>query len=113
MAIIEYGKPIKIFYANLLTIGVALSVDAATGKLLVDGNLDCLSPVYRQEIVKRARHLIELLTPVPPADLDPYFGRLIKLDELKWVLTLAEALGAKVDALPVNGGWLLTMAKEK
>lgn len=110
MAKIEFGKPIKVFYANLLAIGVEVNLDEATGRLIVDGNLDCLSPIYREEIVKRAKHLQALLRAAPPTELAPYFGRLLHLAELYSALYLAETLGAMVDALPVNGGWLLTMA---
>lgn len=105
----DYGKPIKIFYANLLHCGVELS--AEDGRLYVDGNTEALSPVYRDEIVKRKAHLIEMLTPAPPSELEPYFGRLLKLNELTQALGVAEQMQARVDATPANGGWLLTMPK--
>lgn len=106
MVELDYGKPIRVFYANLLHIGLDLRV--ANGKLLVDGNLEICSPVLQQEIVKRSKHLIELLTPAPVEELAPYFGRLLILDELKTALRLGEKINAKVDATPANGGWLLT-----
>ena len=56
---IDYGKPIRIFYENLLQHGVVLSVE--DGRLKVRGNTVNLSPAYREEIVKRSRLLIELL----------------------------------------------------
>jgi hypothetical protein len=57
---IDYGKPIRTFHANLLRHGIKLSVEA--GRLKVGGKLDNLSPAYREQIVKRAPFLIELLT---------------------------------------------------
>jgi hypothetical protein len=109
MARTDYGKPIRVFYANLLHMGLTLHV--ANSKLVVDGNVDILSPVLKEEIIKRKRFLIDLLTPEPVEELSPYFGRLLRLDELKEALRLAEPLPAKVDATPVNGGWLLTTGK--
>jgi len=104
----DYGKPIRIFYANLLSAGLVCRVAKENGKLVVEGNTDVLSPVYEQEIVKRAKHLVALLTPPPPVELEPYFGRLLKLDELKAALGMAEHVSTVVDATPCNGGWLLT-----
>jgi hypothetical protein len=113
MANIDYGLPIRVFYANLLRSGLELRVDSATGKLLVDGNIDILSPVYKEEIIKRKQFLVELLTPEPVEELAPYFGRLLRLDELKQALATAEQVKANVDATPVNGGWLLSPAKSR
>jgi hypothetical protein len=109
MGQIDYGLPIRVFYANLLKSGLELRV--ANSKLVVDGNVDILSPVLKEEIVKRSKHLIELLTPLPTEELAPYFGRLLYLDELKQALRAAEQIRAKVDATPVNGGWLLSTGK--
>jgi hypothetical protein len=109
MVELDYGLPIRVFYANLLKAGLELRVD--NSKLVVDGNVDILSPVLKEEIVKRSKHLIELLTPAPTGELAPYFGRLLYLDELKQALTTAEQLKVIVDATPCNGGWLLSTAK--
>ena len=106
---LDYGKPVKVFYANLLVLGIKLRVDS--GKLFVEGNVDVLSPVYRGEIIKRKQHLVELLTPEPAPALTPYFGRLLRLDEVKQALGIAEQMQTRIDALPVNGGWLLSTAK--
>lgn len=107
---IDFNKPIRIFYANLLHIGVNLYVN--DGKLRVSGNLDSLSPVYREEIVKRKDQLIELLSTRPPEALAAYFDRLIPLPELREALWIAEQNSIKVKALPVNGGWLLEMEQK-
>ncbi len=56
---IDYGKPIRTFYNNLLHHGIVLSVE--DGLLKVSGNTANLSPSYREEIVKRAGLLIERL----------------------------------------------------
>jgi hypothetical protein len=104
-----YGLPIKYFYANLLKAGLALRVDK--GKLIVEGDIDIVSPVLKEEIVKRKQFLVDMLTPVPVEELVPYFGRLLRLDELKQALTTAEQLKVTIDATPVNGGWLVTTGK--
>jgi hypothetical protein len=109
MVELDYGKPIRVFYSNLLSMGLDLHVDH--GRLTVDGNVDILSPVLKEEIIKRKQFLIDLLTPAPVAELAPYFGRLLRLDELKEALRLAETIQAKVDATPCNGGWLLVTSK--
>ena len=109
MANLNYGKPVRIFYANLLHSGLVLRVDS--GKLIVDGNVDILSPVLKDEIIKRKQFLIDLLTPAPVEDLIQFFGRLLRLDELRQALRVAEQVKTKVDATPVNGGWLLTTGK--
>jgi hypothetical protein len=46
------------------------------------------------------------------AALDPYFGQLLKLDELKRALGVAEEVQTIVDATSVYGGWLLTTVKK-
>ncbi len=56
---IDYGKPIRTFYTNLLHHGITLSVE--DGLLKVRGDTANLSPAYREEIVKRVKLLIELL----------------------------------------------------
>ena len=108
---IDINKPIRIFYANLLRSGITLSV--ANGQLRVGGNLEILSPVYREEILKRADHLIELLSPEVPAELQPYFYRLLKVDELKEAVGIAEQMGISLRQTPVNMGWLIEMQNYK
>jgi hypothetical protein len=63
---IDYGKPIRIFHQNLLRHGVELSVE--DGRLRARGNVENVSPAYRDEIVKRAALLIELLDDSPPTN---------------------------------------------
>ncbi len=63
---IDYGKPIRTFHKNLLRHGVELSVE--DGQLKVSGNLENVSPAYRNEIVKRAALLIELLDDSSPTN---------------------------------------------
>lgn len=111
MNIDKYGLPIKIFYSNLLAMGIRLKVK--DGQLRVGGRRDLVTPVLRAEIEKRAGLLVETFTPEPSADMERYFWRLLKLDELKDALRMAEMLSEHVDALPVNGGWLLTTGKVK
>lgn len=102
---LEVGKPIKVFLGNLLYAGIKLAV--VDGKLRVGGNTKILSPVYREEIMKRKEHLIELLTPQPPPSLRPYCYRLIRLPHLKEALNIAAQERVEVWHMPVNGGWLL------
>lgn len=106
MSLARYNMPIKIFYSNLLKMGIKLKVQ--DGQLRAGGNRDLLTPVMRDEITKRAEHLIDMLTPPPSPEMERYFGRLLLLDELKEALNTAQLLNEKVESTPVNGGWLLT-----
>lgn len=99
------GLPIKIFLANLLFAGVTLAV--VDGKLRVGGKTSILSPVYRDEIMKRKEHLIDLLSPVPPPSLRAYCYRLLKVRHLQEALNIAAQERIEVWHLPVNGGWLI------
>lgn len=110
MTIEKYNLPIKVFYGNLLRMGIRLKVK--DGQLRISGNRELVTPVLRVEIEKRAEHLVDLLSPQPPQEMASHFGRLLTLDELKTALTTAQFLQARVDACPVNGGWILTMQKE-
>jgi hypothetical protein len=101
----KYNKPIRIFYANLLRAGIKLRV--VDGKLRVGGNTEILSPVLQEEIVKRAGGLIELLAPEVPEALQPYFYRLIKVNEVKDAVGIAEQMGISLRQTPVNSGWLI------
>lgn len=102
---IEEGKPIRVFYANMLRIGLTFRV--RDGQLKVGGNTALLTPVIKEEIRKRAEHLIALLSPEVPEQLEPYFYRLLKLEELKEVIYVAEIMGVSLRTTPVNGGWLI------
>lgn len=104
---LELNKPIIILYANLLYHGVTLSV--RDGRLTVGGDTAKLSPAYRQEIVRRAEQLTELLSPEVPEPLAPYFGRLLRVSETVPVLGIAEQLDVDVRTTPVNGGWIMTI----
>ena len=108
---LDYNKPIRVFYANLLYAGVTCKVK--DGKLIVAGKTGQLSPAYREEIIKRKAQLMELLAVEPPEELEEYFGRLLKLTELKSALWTAERIKARVKATPCNGGWLLEMETQK
>lgn len=108
---IETGKPIRIFYANMLRIGVICKV--RNGQLKVGGNMAIMTPVLKEEIVKRAEHLIELLSPEPPPELEPYFYRLLKLDELREAIRTAEIMGISLRTTPVNGGWLVEIMNHR
>lgn len=102
---LDEGKPIRVFYANMLRIGLTLRV--RDGQLKVGGNTELLTPVIKDEIRKRAEHLIELLAPEVPEQLEGYFYRLLKLDELKDAIRIAEIMGISLRTTPVNGGWLI------
>lgn len=106
---IDLNNPIRIFYSNLLHIGIKLRVK--DGKLRISGKIDLLSPVYRDEIIKRSTHLIDLLDVVPPEELEPYYFRLLSVNELTDALRIAERMQIEVKSLPVNGGWLLEISK--
>ncbi len=56
---IDYAEPIRTFHKNLLRHGIQLSVE--NGRLQVSGNTVSLSPAYREEIIKRASLLVEIL----------------------------------------------------
>lgn len=109
MGIERYNLPIKIFYGNMLKIGVKFNV--VDGQLKVGGRMDIVTPVLEDEIIKRSSHLVEMLTPGPSPEMAGYFGRLLKLEELKVALNAAQQLQERVDAYPVNGGWILVTSK--
>lgn len=102
---LDTNKPIRIFYANLLRMDIHLR--AYNGKLKVTGRMDLCTPVLQEEIVKRSEQLIELLSPEVPEPLQPYFYRLIKVDEVKEAVGIAEQMGISLRQTPVNSGWLL------
>jgi len=107
----DHGFPIRAFYANCLRSGLTLRV--VDGKLKVGGNTEILSPVYREEIIKRAEQLIEMLSPEVPEPLQPYFYRLLKVDEVKEAVGIAEQMGISLRQTPVNMGWLLEIANHR
>lgn len=108
---IELGLPIRIFYANMLRIGLTLKV--VNGQLKVGGNMEIMSPVLQEEIVKRAEHLIDLLSPDVPEPLLPYFYKLLKIDELKEAIGIAEQMGISLRQTPANGGWLIEILNRR
>lgn len=108
---IDTNKPIRIFYANMLRIGLTFRV--RNGQLRVGGNKEIITPVLKDEIAKRAEHLIELLSPEVPEDLAPYFYRLIRVDELKEAIRIAEILGVSLRTTPCNGGWLIEIVNRR
>lgn len=111
MALARYNMPIKIFYGNMLKIGLKFRVK--DGQLKVGGNREVLTPVLQEEIAKRAEMLIDMLTPPPSPEMASHFGRLLNLKELKTALETAIMLNEKVDSFPVDGGWLLVTGKAK
>jgi len=108
---LDTNKPIRIFYANLLRSGIKLKVE--NGKLKVGGNMEIMTPVYQDEIIKRAEQLIELLSPEVPEPLLPYFYRLIKVDEVKEAVGIAEQMGISLRQTPVNSGWLVEILNRR
>lgn len=104
---VETGKPILIFYANLLRHGITMSV--VDGGLRVGGATGSLSPAYRDEISRRAEQLTALLSPPVPDELAPYFGRLMRVDETLPAMGIAERLDVDVRLTPCDGGWIMTM----
>lgn len=102
---LDTNKPIRIFYANLLRMGIYPR--AYNGKLKVTGRMDLCTPVLQEEIVKRSEQLIELLSPEVPELLQPYFYRLINVGEVKEAIGIAETMGVSLRQTPVNSGWLL------
>lgn len=103
------GAPIRVFYGNMLKIGVKIKV--VDGQLRVGGNMEIVSPAIEEEIVKRAEHLIDMLTPAPSEQMARHFGRLLTLEQLKVALNEAQQLQERVDSFPVNGGWILVTSK--
>lgn len=108
---IETGKPIRIFYANMLRIGVICKVH--NGQLKVKDTQNIMTPVLQEEIIKRADHLIELLSPEVPEELRQYFYKLLKVDELQEAIRTAEILGISLRTTPVNGGWLVEIMNHR
>lgn len=104
---VETGKPILIFYANLLRHGITMSV--VDGGLRVGGATGSLSPAYRDEISRRAEQLTALLSHPVPDELASYHGRLLNVSDTVPVLGTAEQIDADVRLTPVDGGWLMTM----
>ena len=107
----DYGLPVRIFYANLLRMGITLR--CVNGRLKVGGNMEIMTPVLKAEIVKRAEHLIDLLSPDIPEPLQPYFHRLILVDEVKEAVGIAEQMGISLRQIPVNGGWLVEIMNDR
>lgn len=105
----RYGFPVKIFYVNMLKIGITIS--AENGRLKVSGNREAITPVIKEEIIKRSEQLVDLLTPAPSPEMASCFGRLLTLDELTQALHTAELLRERVDSYPLDGGWLLVTSK--
>lgn len=104
----EYGKPIRVFYSNLLRHGVTVAV--VDGKLKVGGSgLKHVSPVYKEEIIRRAAHLVELLSPPVPDELMPYMNRPLSVREIEVATNIAEQIGAHIVPFPANGCWVLLM----
>jgi hypothetical protein len=101
----DVGKPIRIFYANMLKIGIIISLK--NGKLIVEDQQSVLTPVLQDEIVKRAQHLIDFLSPYTPEELKPYCYKLLTIAQLKEALTIANERSLGLKQTPVNGGWLL------
>lgn len=108
---LDANRPIRVFYANLLRMGIKLR--AVDGELKISGRKDLATPVVREEIIKRAEFLIELLSPEVPEALQPYFYRLIKVDEVKEAVGIAEQMGISLRQTPVNGGWLLEIMNHR
>lgn len=110
MTLERYNFPVKIFYSNLLKMGIRLRVK--DGSLRIGGNKELATPTLREEIEKRAEMLVDMLTPPPSPEMASHFERLLTLDELKQALNTAEFLREKVECWPMNGGWLLTTGKD-
>lgn len=111
MPTIDTNKPIRIFYANMLRIGLKFKV--RDGQLKVGGNMEIMTPVLQDEIIKRASHLIELLSPEVPEALRPYFYRLISVNEVKEAIAIAEPMGISLRQTPVNSGWLIEILNRR
>lgn len=107
---INFNAPIKIFYANLLFIGVKMRVK--DGQLRISGAIEKLSPVYQEEIVKRKSHLIEMLSQQPPDALRPYFFRLLSVNEVKEASVIANQMKIELTQMPVAGGWLVGLSHQ-
>lgn len=108
---LDEGKPIRIFYANMLRIGLKFKV--IDGQLKVKDTGNIMTPVLQDEIIKRAEQLIELLSPEVPEALQPYFYRLIKVNEVKEAVGIAEQMGISLRQTPVNSGWLVEILNRK
>lgn len=110
---VGYGMPIKIFLGNLYMHGFAVSVGDA-GELIVKPPAGyAMPPAFVAEISKRKALLLDVLLPMPPADLAPYFGRLINDDECDAAEAVAVQLGIALDVSPVNGRYLLAVKREE
>jgi hypothetical protein len=101
------GLPIIYFLSNLYRAGVTVTV--VNGQLRIGGAIKQLSPVYREEIRKRAEFIVDLLAAEVPDPLQPYMGRLIKLREAETAQEIANQMGVPIQLTPTNGGWLMTI----
>lgn len=108
---LDTNKPIRIFYANMLRIGIKMRV--VDGQLKVRDTTGIMTPVLQDEIIKRAEQLTDLLAPEVPEQLEKYFYRLINVDELKEAIYIAEVMGLSLRGTPVNGGWLIEIVTHR
>ena len=104
----EYGRPIRVFYGNLLRVGITLRVVDGVLRIGGQGRTN-LSPAYRKEITRRAFQLIEILEPPVPDELMPYFHRPLTVQEIEAATNIAKQIGAHIAPFPANGFWILLM----
>lgn len=104
----EFPARIRIFYANCLWAGVRLGVNG-DGYLVANGPA-AIVETLKPEIAKRRDLLLAMLTPAPPAELERFFGRLIRREEVEEAQQAANQLGARIHATPVDHGWILEMS---
>ena len=102
-----YNWPIAIFYANMLWHGIRAKV--VNGELRIGGDLSSVSPVYRDEIVRRSEQLIDLLGTPTPEELAPYIGKVIPLADAMEGIGIAKQMRVKLRQFPVQRGWILFM----
>ena len=103
---LDINRPIRVFLANLYRSNVTLR--AVDGVLRIGGpGRANLSPAYREEIVRRAPQLLELLAPPVPQPLQPYVARMLTVTEAEEAQRVATEIAAPITLTPANGGWLL------
>lgn len=111
---IQLGRPVKLFLGNLYRYGFTVTVTA--GRLHVAPPADnpaLLTEPVKAEIIKRRQLIIDLFTPAPPPELEPFFFRLLRVDEFTEAAHVADRLGVYLDACPCDGGWLVFVSKIK
>jgi hypothetical protein len=113
----DYGRPLRLFLMNLLTMGYRLWVeydgDGHATLRVQEPKKTAAPPVVRTEIERRARFLVDILQPFPAGPLEAYYGRLLSPQEEAEACRLAMADGYtyRSTSIAAGGKWLVEVRK--